>query len=51
MLSKSEKILMSFNSKQLKTTLPSDNSKTLPQRDTETAQQTDKSAFQADALD
>jgi len=36
-LSKSEKILMSLNSKQLKATLPTGNYRTLPQRDRETA--------------
>jgi len=36
MLTKSEKILMSLNSKQ-KSTLPTGNRRTLPQRDRETA--------------
>jgi len=49
MLSKSEKILMSLNSKQLKATLPTGNRRTLLQRDRETAKN-DKCAFETDAL-
>jgi len=50
MLSKSEKILISSNSKQLKAILSTGNRRTLIQRDRETAKN-DESALVSDDLD